>query len=176
MHPPKPLGHPGEWASDLDYPKNALRIGATGYVLFQLSVAANGKPTACEVVSSSKNADLDKTACDLVMARARFSPATDEDGKPVAGLFRSTIRWQIPEGNPPMPAPSRLSVAYDVLPNGSVVNCSVTVTGVMLTKIPDNPQSLCAGRGPFARSLDAQGKPIKKHVVEELSVVIEDVP
>jgi hypothetical protein len=128
------------------------------------------------VISSSKNADLDKATCDLMLKRARFIPATDAAGKHVAGTFRSSVRWQIPDGAPPLPAPSQFLVAYDVLPNGTVANCTVTVTGAVLTKVPENPQTLCVNLGPFAPPVDAHGKRIKKHVSAQNSTTVTDVP
>jgi len=174
--PPRPANHPGDWASDNDYPYYARRIGAVGVVVFELAVGANGVPTACQVIASSRNDLLDKTTCKLMMERARFVPATDAAGKPVAGSYRNEVRWQIPDGPPPMPAASRLSATYDVMSDGTVANCKVIVTGAILAKIQGNPQSYCTRIGPFAPAVDAHGNRLKKHIVVENSITITDTP
>jgi len=75
-----------------------------------------------------------------------------------------------------MPPPSGLLVTYDVMPNGFVANCTVTISGAMLTKIKENPNDYCSRLGPYAPPLDAHGKPVKRHVVAESSVTIADAP
>ena len=174
--PPRPLGSPGEWATDLDYPERAMHIGATGSVVFELSISATGNPAGCTVIGSSNNDDLDKKTCVLLMQRARFAPATDASGKPMAAPYRNLIHWHIPDGRPPMPPPSVFSIEYDVMPDGTAANCTVTLTGAMLVKLLANPQSYCAGLGPFAPPVDMVGKHIKKHVVAQNSVVITNAP
>ena len=92
-----PKGHPSEWASDNDYPTRALQLGQEGVTGFHLSLGNDGKVTSCEVTRSSGSPELDKTTCDLMRRRARFSPATDGDGNPTTGSYSSSVRWQIPK-------------------------------------------------------------------------------
>jgi protein TonB len=92
-----PKGRPGEWASDNDYPTRALQLGQEGVTGFHLSVGSDGKVTNCEITKSSGSPELDKTTCDLMRRRARFSPATDGDGNPTTGNYTSSVRWQIPK-------------------------------------------------------------------------------
>lgn len=77
----------------LDYPRQALKEGRVGTTHFRLSVSAKGKVQSCEIEQSSGSTDLDSTTC-KAMRSARFAPARDEHGKPVASDYRSEFRWQ----------------------------------------------------------------------------------
>ena len=91
---PKAKGSPGNWVPESQYPRAALREKREGRVGFTLAVGANGRPTGCTVTSSSGHADLDAAACDNLMKRAKFDPAT-EDGQAVAGSYSNVVTWQI---------------------------------------------------------------------------------
>ncbi|WP_295636054.1 energy transducer TonB [Novosphingobium sp.] len=84
------------WATDADYPPEAKRLRQQGMVGFQLSVDDQGVPTLCAVTRSSEFPLLDKATCDLAKERARFEPAHDRGGLAVAGVWNSTVRWQLP--------------------------------------------------------------------------------
>jgi protein TonB len=92
-----PKGRPGDWASDNDYPTRALQLGQEGITGFRLTLGNDGKVTNCEITKSSGSPELDKTTCDLMRRRARFTPATDGDGNPTSGSYVSSVRWQIPK-------------------------------------------------------------------------------
>lgn len=95
--PAVPKGRPGDWASDSDYPSRALQLSQEGVTGFHVSIGTDGKVTDCSITKSSGSPELDKTTCDLVKRRARFTPATDGDGNPTTGSFSNSIRWQIPK-------------------------------------------------------------------------------
>ena len=88
-----PLSNPGTWLRSGDYPGGALFKGAQALVSFRLAVDAGGAPTACEIQRSYSGELFDKASCKGLMARARFAPALDADGKPIASYFASTIKW-----------------------------------------------------------------------------------
>lgn len=92
-----PKGRPQEWVTDNDYPTRALQLGQEGVTSFRLSVGNDGKVASCEITRSSGSPELDKTACDLLKRRARFTPAADGDGNPTTGSFSSTMRWTVPK-------------------------------------------------------------------------------
>lgn len=83
--------------SDEDYPAEAQAGGEQGTVGFRLSVAADGRVSACEVTASSGSALLDSTACRILAERARFRPAGDGGGKAVPDVHTGSITWRIPE-------------------------------------------------------------------------------
>lgn len=94
---PQPKGRSGDWVTTDDYPSRALRQEEQGTTRFTLTVGADGKAQGCSITSSSGFPDLDEAACNNLMRRARFSPATDGEGNAVAGSYSSSVRWQIPK-------------------------------------------------------------------------------
>jgi TonB family protein len=84
---------PGFTFSDDDYPIDARRAEEQGAVRFDVAVGADGRPTRCTVVKSSGSQRLDKQSCDIFMRRARYTPATDDAGLPVAGTVRHDTSW-----------------------------------------------------------------------------------
>lgn len=95
--PPKPVGNPGQWFAEVPYPVVALREGRSGVVRYDVTVAADGSVAGCQASGPPGSADLELATCEAVMARARFTPATDKAGRPVAGEVSGSIRWTIPE-------------------------------------------------------------------------------
>lgn len=93
----RPLGRPGDWVSEADYPTSDIRLGHAGVVGFSLTISPAGRVTGCEIVRSSGFASLDALTCTLLTRRARFQPASDEQGQPVNGRYQSAVRWQIPD-------------------------------------------------------------------------------
>lgn len=96
--PAKPVTSPGSWVTSDDYPAAALRDEREGTAGFRLIIGTDGLPTRCEIVASSGHADLDAKTCEIVMARARFTPVHDATGNAVGGTYASRVRWQIPDG------------------------------------------------------------------------------
>lgn len=94
--PAEPKGDPRAWVTADDYPPRDLREGNEGTTSFRVVIGTNGKVSACEVVRSSGHPGLDAATCKAVSARARFAPATDENGATVVGTYANTVRWQIP--------------------------------------------------------------------------------
>lgn len=92
-----PQGNPGKWVRESDYPSRMVRMGIEGKTGFRLSIGATGEVTGCEVTRSSGAAELDRAACDALRKRAIFKGATDANGEPVAGIYESTIVWQLPD-------------------------------------------------------------------------------
>ncbi len=93
----RPLGRPGLWVTDNDYPTGALRRGEHGVTGFSVTVGPDGSVRDCVVTRSSGSVELDRATCAKVSARARFSPAKDGSGSAVAGAYANTIRWEIPQ-------------------------------------------------------------------------------
>ena len=91
-----PHGSPARWATTDDYPARDLREENEGVAAFRVVVGTNGRVSACEIVRSSGHPGLDAATCKAVTARARFEPATDENGAKVVGMYGNSVRWQIP--------------------------------------------------------------------------------
>ena len=94
----RPKGDPANWVTTDDYPPRALREMRGGVTGFRLTVGTDGRVTGCDVTSSSGSADLDQAACSYATRRAKFTPATDENGQPTTGSFSSRVRWVPQEG------------------------------------------------------------------------------
>ena len=62
-------------------------------VHFRLTVDASGMPTACSVLTMESTPEFIKATCDNLMHRARFTPALDAQGNPVASIYVSAVRW-----------------------------------------------------------------------------------
>lgn len=91
-----PANNPGQWIRPSDYPTDLMVRGAQGLVQFRLSVGADGVPTQCHIQKSTRPEGFDKAACDALMRRARFEPALDANGQPIASYWRSAVRFVIP--------------------------------------------------------------------------------
>ena len=93
----RPIGQPGTWITEADYPTSEIRLEHAGVVGFSLEVSASGTVSRCTVVRPSGFAALDQLTCALLVRRSRFQPASDEHGQPVPGRFTSAVRWQLPD-------------------------------------------------------------------------------
>ena len=78
-----------------DYPQTALENEEQGTVSVRLSIGTNGRVTDCSVTGSSGSRTLDSTTCRVLKSRARFTPATDQNGAPTSGSFSQRITWRI---------------------------------------------------------------------------------
>ncbi|WP_137405618.1 energy transducer TonB [Sphingobium sp. MP9-4] len=138
---PTPTGNPGDRVTSEDYPATALREGQEGVTAFLLDIDKNGVPVKCTISSSSGAATLDQATCDLLIARARFTPARDTNGKPLVGSYSNKINWRIPESD------------------GSASDCVATINDKPM------PEQHCATqilsrRYPIQR--DSAGNPVRK--------------
>ena len=77
-----------------DYPNGAANRGAIGEVWALTNVDSSGRVTGCRIIRSSGHADLDAATCTSIRKRARFAPALDKAGKPMASPYIFTTRWQ----------------------------------------------------------------------------------
>ena len=88
-----------------DYPADAIQNGWGGTVVADLRIDAKGQPRRCAIVRSSGHESLDHATCNIMLIRARFTPAHDSNGRPVEDTFRTPpITWRIVEEPAPEPA------------------------------------------------------------------------
>jgi len=78
--PGGPMGNPGLWFTDNDYPADARRASAQGRVSVQVDIDTSGKVVGCRVTASSGNASLDDVTCRLAQRRGRFTIQKDSAG------------------------------------------------------------------------------------------------
>lgn len=86
------LAAPQPGSGNFDYPPNALRERREGTAYFRITIGTDGRTKDC----SSGSADLDDETCKLLLTRARWTPAKNEAGEPVEGVFSSKIEWKLP--------------------------------------------------------------------------------
>lgn len=95
--PPSPRGSRGVWMADVEYPSAALSAEEQGSVTVKLAIDDSGRVAGCDVVRSSGSRVLDGETCRVLQRRARYAPATDSTGRPVAGVDQHTVRWALPD-------------------------------------------------------------------------------
>lgn len=88
---PRPIGDSYQWLTPADLPRlvESLRYVSAAA---RLSLNAAGRPESCTVVESNM-AQVEQVMCRLVMARARYEPARDRQGSPVATLVHYRVNW-----------------------------------------------------------------------------------
>ncbi|QJU58594.1 TonB family protein [Sphingomonas sp. AP4-R1] len=91
-----PAGNRAEWVTNDDYPTAALRAEVEGSVGIDVTIDARGRVSDCIVTASSGSDLLDQATCRIYARRARFTPALNEAGQPVAAHRADRVRWQIP--------------------------------------------------------------------------------
>ena len=87
---------PGLFSTD-DYPQDAIRNEQQGTTAVRLTIDGNGRVSACSVTSSSGSSSLDNATCRIIRARARYTPAKDQNGQPISDSDTARIRWVLPE-------------------------------------------------------------------------------
>lgn len=78
---------------DSDYPVPAMKRGSIGNVDGYLTVGADGKAAGCHVLESSGWPELDSQACQLLVERPQYKPATDKAGNPMAAPYYFEFVW-----------------------------------------------------------------------------------
>jgi protein TonB len=79
-----------------DYPAAAQVRGEEGDVRARLDVDTRGRVSRCTIVQSSGSESLDDATCRILEERARFAPARDAGGNPVAdSVLTPPIVWRL---------------------------------------------------------------------------------
>lgn len=180
---PIPLNAAG-WISVGDYPADALSAHGEGRVGVRLAVRADGRVSDCDVTTTSGTPSLDTATCGLLFVRARFSPARDDAGKPVAGTFATRIAWRYPTITParsdPAPAPIEIksiasqqaygSSILHVGADGLITRCDPTERFYAnVPALPDICWLFPVGTR-FSPPTVRAGKPVRRKVTVRLSI------
>ncbi|QDH33587.1 TonB family protein [Porphyrobacter sp. YT40] len=78
-----------------DYPSRAAREEIEGTVGVRVTVTVDGRATGCSVTSSSGSSILDDAACKAVERYARFEPALNDAGDPIAAPWSTRITYRL---------------------------------------------------------------------------------
>ena len=118
-----PRGAPQSWVLDDDYPAPSIWEHQEGAVGFRLDVGSDGRTLACTVTASSGHPALDEQTCSLLRRRARFYPALDDQGQPLAAEYNGRFAWRLPDDLAPWASWQRLT-RID-LAQGRVTKCEI---------------------------------------------------
>jgi protein TonB len=66
-----------------------------GVVGLTVTVSRDGRALNCKVTQSSGHAILDAAACTGMQRYARFDPALDRNGNPIASTFSTRITYRL---------------------------------------------------------------------------------
>ncbi len=78
-----------------NYPREMVRQGLAGYLNVRLSVSAEGQPTACHLQTPINHEVFEREACEGLMRHAKFSPALDAAGQPIASYYQTSILYML---------------------------------------------------------------------------------
>ena len=82
-------------AAFTQYPKASLANNEQGTVHYRVKIDRKGVPNQCEVTQSSGFERLDVATCELLMSRARFTPARDSRGRSGRSTYDGRVVWRI---------------------------------------------------------------------------------
>jgi periplasmic protein TonB len=78
-----------------DYRQIAVGRLPAGRAVVSLQLNAEGVPTGCRVARSSGDAYVDAGLCPLATRRLRFSPARDDQGRPIPYRLEFVANWAL---------------------------------------------------------------------------------
>jgi TonB family protein len=94
--PAQPLAPLASYVSDRDYPAQAIEENRSGTSKVTLMIDETGALEDCLIDETSGIATLDAMTCAIFVKRAKFRPATDDQGKPIRSIVSTRIRWLMP--------------------------------------------------------------------------------
>ena len=120
---PVPIGDPASWLGPDDYPPDAIRSERQGRVVAALTVDATGQVKDCRIDTSNGTESIDAKTCEVLLARARFNPATDRRGRPTSSSYKLPVRWVVPD----QPADGARVVAVEAMPDKMATEVEVSI-------------------------------------------------
>lgn len=99
---PKPLTDPQTWLPRGSYPSDLASEGKQSLVDVRLMIDAAGAVSQCQVVNGFNGERFAKVTCDKIIQRAKFEPALDAAGSPVASYAVRRVKWVV-DRKPRMP-------------------------------------------------------------------------
>lgn len=76
-----------------DYPRAKTPAETGGSVTIRLEVGADGRVAGCTIIHPGRSPERDRLTCRLAMARFRYAPARDAQGRPVADVAGWRQDW-----------------------------------------------------------------------------------
>ena len=161
-----------------DYPVAAKRKRAPVRIVLRMRGEANGPAVDCEVAMSTGSSVEDTRRCDVAKKRARFKPATDQTGQPIAGEAMIAGGWfeqgaAMPASVPPaadaeltvsaLPgnrSSAEVAIVQIIAADGRVEQCAVSKESG-IASLDASACSLIAGSAQRPPIVGADGKPTR---------------
>lgn len=89
-HLPTPIDI-GQWLTPGKFPYDYYRNNRSAMVHYRLMVDEQGMPTSCVIQAPKAGTSAEIIACREIMKMAKFEPARDARGSPVASYFNSSV-------------------------------------------------------------------------------------
>lgn len=83
---------PQTWIAPSDF-ASTLEITERVTVGVSISIAESGEATACKITQPTNYAEIDERICALLVERAKFEPAVNFAGEPIASLYNTRISY-----------------------------------------------------------------------------------
>lgn len=91
-----PVAIQPNWVTIDDYPDREMRADIRGAAVVRTLVDSTGRPVTCTVEQELGQGRFGTATCKATLKRAKFQPARDATGAPVAGVFRSIHNFVLP--------------------------------------------------------------------------------
>lgn len=91
---PIPTSPPASWFGLGDIPPRMRNAGVQASIAYTISVGPDGRVAGCQA-SETGSTGLADLFCSKVRNRASFDPATDKDGRPAQGAYKSGLKLSI---------------------------------------------------------------------------------
>ena len=92
---PQPVKGAPPWFTADDYPISAIWKGLQGYSISRVEVAPDGRVSNCVSLNRNRAPNVKDRMCLKLKHRARFTPALDTSGKPVAAPYVVLVKFQL---------------------------------------------------------------------------------
>jgi hypothetical protein len=100
-----------------DFPADLVKAGDSKALLTRTTVRPDGTIQGCVAEVSSGDSSLDAYTCGLILRRAKFRPATWNDGSPAYGVLRVPVVWAL--SNEYQAVAPDLELSVNRLPDGA---------------------------------------------------------
>ncbi|MEA3010810.1 MAG: hypothetical protein QOJ91_2502 [Sphingomonadales bacterium] len=99
----------------------AMNEGGAASVKVKITVSTEGRPVRCDIAFANGPEANGERLCAMVLEKARYAPALDQDGKPIAGIAFFWSQWS--KGRwlgsaPPQWDPVDLALEVNKIPAG----------------------------------------------------------
>jgi hypothetical protein len=91
---PEPMSKPADWISPDSYPEKSLNSREGAILEFRIVVSPTGRAESCVIQNTVGDKAFADAACQQLMENARFSPALDDKGQQVRGLWFDSARFE----------------------------------------------------------------------------------